>query len=123
MRAIDRSHVTLLVVDAAEGLTSEDKRVAARVAESGRGLVAALNKWDLVPTEERAARFRDLVAQLALFPGTPVLKTSALTGSGVGRLLPALMGVHEAWRRRVSTSEVNRVLQAAVGSNPPPRAA
>ena len=42
---------------------------------------------------------------------------------GVGRLLPALMGVHEAWRRRVSTSEVNRVLQAAVGSNPPPRAA
>jgi GTP-binding protein len=123
MRAIDRSHVTLLVVDAAQGLTGEDKRVAARVAESGRGLVAALNKWDLVPSEERAGRFEDLVAQLGLFPGTPVVKSSALTGSGVTRLLPALLTVHAAWSRRVPTSEVNRVLQAAVGSNPPPRAA
>jgi GTPase len=123
LRAIDSAHVSLLVVDAPAGLTSEDKRVAARVAEAGRGLVAALNKWDLVPSGERADLFVELKRQLQIFPGTPVLRTSALTGMGVGRIVPALLGVHEAWNRRVSTSEVNRVLQDAVAAHPPPRGA
>jgi GTP-binding protein len=123
LRAIDASHVTLLIVDASEGLTGEDKRVAARVLESGRGLVAALNKWDLVPRGERSTVFRDLSEQMALFPGTPVVRTSALTGAGTGRLLPALLLVHGAWTRRVPTSEVNRALQDAVASYPPPRGA
>jgi GTPase len=121
LRAVDAAAVALLVVDASEGLTGEDKRIAARVAEAGRGLVATLNKWDLVPSEERAGRFIDLGRELALFPGTPVLRTSALTGSGVKRVVPALLAVHAVWRRRVPTAEVNRVLTAAVESNPPPR--
>jgi GTP-binding protein len=120
-RAIERAHVALLVVDAAEGLTGEDKRIAARIVEAGRGLVAALNKWDLIPTEERADRFRDLGVGLELFPGTPVVRTSALTGLGVGRIVPALMNVHDSWSRRVSTSDVNRELEAALGAHPPPR--
>lgn len=120
LRAIDSAHVALLVVDASEGLTGEDKRVAARVMEAGRGLVAALNKWDLVPSGERAGRFEELGRGLRVFPGTPVVKTSALTGSGVGRLVPALLSVHEAWARRVATAEVNRVLQDATAAHPPP---
>ena len=52
-----------------------------------------------------------------------MLRTSALTGMGVGRVVPSLLTVHEAWTRRVSTSEVNRVLEAAVGAHPPPRGA
>jgi GTP-binding protein len=123
LRAIDHAHVALLVIDAPAGLTGEDKRVAARVAEAGRGLVAALNKWDLVPSGERADLFVELTRELQLFPGTPVLRTSALTGMGVGRVLPALLGVHEAWVRRVPTSAVNRVLQDAVAAHPPPRGA
>jgi len=120
-RAIDAAHVAALVVDASEGLTGEDKRVGVRVAESGKGLVAVLNKWDLVPSEERSERFRDLKRELELFPGTPVVRTSALTGSGVGRVLPALLSVHEAWTRRVPTAEVNRIVESATGSHPPPR--
>jgi GTPase len=123
LRAIDSAAVALLVVDASEGLTGEDKRIAARVAEAGRGLVATLNKWDLVPSEERAGLFIRLGQEMALFPGTPVLRTSALTGSGVKRVLPALLTVHEVWQRRVPTAEVNRVLGEAVRSNPPPRRA
>lgn len=123
IRAIDSSHVALLVLDASEGLTGEDKRVAARVGESGRALVAALNKWDLVPSEERDSRFRELSRQVKLFPGTPVLRTSARTGLGVNRLLPSLLSAHAAWTRRVPTSEVNRVLEAAQGTNPVPRRA
>lgn len=121
MRAIDRSHVALLVLDASEGLTGEDKRVAARVVEAGRGLVAALNKWDLLPSEDRAGRFTDLRDELRLFPGTPVLRTSALTGRGIDRLVPALLRIHEAWSKRVPTAEVNRVLEATTAAHPPPR--
>ena len=123
LRAIESSHVALLVVDASEGLTGEDKRIAARVAEAGRGLVVALNKWDLVPSEDRSRLFQDLTEELRLFPGVPVLRTSAVRGTGVGRIVPALVSVHEAWTRRVPTSEVNRVLQSAFEAQPPPRTA
>jgi GTP-binding protein len=121
LRAIDHAHVAVAVVDASEGVTGEDKRIAARVVEAGRGLVVALNKWDLLPTDERAGRFREFTEALAVFPGTPVLRVSALTGRGVGRVVPSGLAVHEAWVRRVPTAEVNRVLEAATSSNPPPR--
>jgi GTPase len=121
LRAIDEAHVALAVVDASEGVTGDDKRVAARVVEAGRGLVVALNKWDLVPSEERAERFLRLKEILEVFPGTPVLRTSALTGLGVGKLTPSLLEVHEGWTKRIATAEVNKVLEAATASNPPPR--
>jgi GTPase len=122
-RAIESSHVALLVVDASEGLTGEDKRIAARVNEAGRGLAVALNKWDLVASEDRSGLFRDLTDELRLFPGTPVVRTSALRGMGIGRVLPALVRVHDAWARRVPTARVNAVLQGAVAAHPPPRGA
>lgn len=121
VRAIDAAHVALLVLEAPHGLTGEDKRVAARVADAGRGLAVALNKWDLVPSGERDPLFKSLSRELQLFPGTPVMRTSALSGVGVGRVVPALSAVHAAWTLRVSTSEVNRVLQAAQETYPPPR--
>jgi GTPase len=123
LKAMEAAHVALLVVDASEGLTGEDKHIAARVAEAGRGLAVVLNKWDLVPSEDRARLFRDLVEELRLFPGTPVVRTSARTGMGVGRVVPALLSVHEAWTRRVPTAEVNRVLAEATAAYPPPRTA
>ena len=121
VRAMEASHVAVLVMDSAQGVTGEDRRLAARVAEAGRGLCAVLNKWDLVPKGEREGRFLELREGLGIVPGTPVLRTSALTGAGVGKVLPAALAVHEAWGRRVSTGEVNRVLRSAVDANPPPR--
>jgi GTP-binding protein len=121
LRAIGECHVALLVVDASLGLTGEDKRVAARVAEAGRGLVVALNKWDLVDPEERDALFKQLQAELALFPGTPVLRTSAVRGTGARRIVPAMFGVQANWVRRVPTAEVNRVLERLLAAHPLPR--
>jgi GTPase len=121
LEAVDHCDVALLVVDASEGLTGEDKRLAARVVEAGRGLAVTLNKWDLVPSGERADRFVQLAAELRLFPGTPVVRTSALTGMGAGRIVPALLSVRQAWTTRASTADVNRVLQAASAAHPPPR--
>lgn len=121
LRAIESSHVALLVVDASEGLTGEDKRIAARTVEAGRGLVVVLNKWDLVDPDARDPLFKFLGRELRLFPGTPVLRTSAIRGGGVKRIVPALLEVQTSWSRRVPTSEVNRALEELLASHPPPR--
>jgi GTP-binding protein len=108
-RAIGRAHVGLLVLDAVQGLTSEDKRIAARVMELGRAFVVVANKWDLLESEERDRRFRDLGEELAPFARAPVLRTSATRGTGVARLPGILLELHDRWTRRAATSTVNEV--------------
>jgi GTPase len=110
-RAIERSHVALIVLDASEGFLGEDKRIAARVMEVGRGLVVVANKWDLVQERDRA--FRELTELLAPYARAPVLRTSATTGTGVHRVGGALEAVHERWSERQPTATVNEVVQAA----------
>lgn len=117
-RAIERSGVAVLVLDASQGFTGEDKRIAARVTEVGRGLVVVANKWDLV--EERDRTFKELGELLAPFARAPVLRTSALSGTGVHRLPAALLEVHERWAQRTPTAAVNDVLAAAQGDRPAP---
>jgi GTP-binding protein len=120
-RVIERCHVAALVVGADEGVTTEDRRIAARIAEAGRGMVVVANKWDLVPGEEREGRLVRIRERVAVFPGAPVLRTSALTGRGVDRVPAALMATHGHWTRRVPTAAVNRALQRAQGEHPAPR--
>ncbi|HXF35702.1 MAG TPA: ribosome biogenesis GTPase Der, partial [Actinomycetota bacterium] len=119
LRAIDRADVALLVLDAGEGFTAEDRRIAGRVLEAGRGLVIVANKWDLV--RERERRAGELAREVAPFARPRLLRASALLGRGVHRIPPALLETHAARRRRVPTSEVNRVLEGALGERPPPR--
>ncbi|MGH2589235.1 MAG: ribosome biogenesis GTPase Der, partial [Actinomycetota bacterium] len=109
------------VLEAPDGLTAEDKRIAARVVDAGRGLVVAANKWDLV--EEKDRTFKEIGQELAPFARAPAMRTSAKTGTGVRRLPAELLRVHDRWTRRASTAVVNEVLRAAVGERPPPRGA
>jgi len=111
------------VIDAVEGFTSDDKHIAARVLEAGRALVVAANKWDLVPSEVRDDRFKELTTELEIFARAPVLRTSALSARGVQRVPGALLERNERWTARAPTSEVNRVLQEAQDQRPPPRGA
>ncbi len=117
-RAIERADVAVLVLDASEGFTAEDKRIASRVLEIGRGLVICANKWDLVA--ERDPAFKDLSEAAARFARAPVLRTSALTGVGVGRVAPTLLEVRERYLRRAPTAEVNRLLLRAQDERPGP---
>ncbi len=110
-RAIERAGVAVLVLDAAQGFTGEDKRIAARVMEVGRGLVVVANKWDLVQEKDRT--FKELGELLSPFARAPVLRTSALSGTGVHRLPAALLEVHGRWNHRAPTAKVNEVLAAA----------
>ena len=110
-RAIERADVALLVLDASDGFTGEDKRIAARVTEVGRGLVAVANKWDLI--EERDRSFKELTELLSPYARAPVLRTSAMRGTGVHRLPAVLSQVHERWNSRAPTARVNEVVAAA----------
>ena len=110
-RAIERADVALLVLDASDGFTGEDKRIAARVMEVGRGLVAVANKWDLI--EERDRSFKELTELLSPYARAPVLRTSAMRGTGVHRLPAVLSQVHERWNSRAPTARVNEVVAAA----------
>jgi GTP-binding protein len=121
LQAIDRSDVALIVIDASEGVTGEDKRILSRTDEAGRGLVAVANKWDLVPSEEKEERLAQIKEDLQVFTGVPVLRTSASSGQGVHRILPELLRIHEVWTKKASTSAINQILQTAAAERPPPR--
>ncbi|HEX9124320.1 MAG TPA: ribosome biogenesis GTPase Der [Actinomycetota bacterium] len=118
VRAVERAHVAVLVLDAREGLTAEDRRIAARVIEQGRALAIVANKWDLV--EERDRTYKDLVQEAAPFAGAPIARISALTGAGVARLPSLLLSLHDRWSKRLPTAEVNRLFLAAQDDRPPP---
>lgn len=117
-RAIQRADVAIVVLDAADGFTTEDRRIAAKVVEEGRGLILVANKWDLIEEKDRA--YRMLVDEAAPFARAPVHRTSALRGTGVDRLPRMLVVLHERWRRRAPTAEVNVLLERIQGERPPP---
>ncbi|MDQ3177559.1 MAG: ribosome biogenesis GTPase Der [Actinomycetota bacterium] len=114
LRAIDDADIALLVVDATEGVTGQDQRLAERVDASGCPILVLLNKWDLVTDpEQRENLLAELARRLAFLGDAPLLRVSALTGRGVNRLLPILSDSIAQYHRRVPTRDVNKVIAAA----------
>jgi GTP-binding protein len=120
LQAIDEADVAVLVVDATEGITHQDQRLAERVDAAGCPIVILLNKWELLDAEQRVQLEIDVRDRLHFLAQSPVLKGSALTGRGVHRILPALVEAVEQYHRRVPTRELNQVLQAAQAAQPAP---
>jgi len=121
LRSVDDADVALLVIDATEGVTSQDQRLAERVDAAGCPVVVLLNKWDLLPdAEAREAVTTQLAHRLHFIGDAPVLKVSAKTGKGVHKLLPVLADAIERYHRRVPTRDVNRVLIEAQQAQPAP---
>jgi GTP-binding protein len=121
LRAIDDADVALLVIDANEGVTGQDQRLAERIDASGCPVVVMLNKWETIDDAERRASIKaDVVRKLAFLGNAPVLGISALTGKGVHRLRPVLADAIEQYHRRVPTKDVNRVIAAAQQASPAP---
>jgi GTP-binding protein len=122
LHAIRFAEVAVLVIDAVQGLERQDLAIARMVAEEGRALVLAVNKWDLVTKrketlEKISERVADSLPQLA---GLKPLTLSASTGDGTGKLVPAAFAAYEAWNRRVPTATLNRFLARVQERNPPP---
>jgi len=113
LRAIDDADAAIVVIDASEGVTHQDQRLAERVDAAGSAVVLALNKWDTLDTEGRARVRAQMVDRLSFLGYAPVLRISAKTGLGVHTLLPALDQAMEAYHRRIPTAELNAVVQQA----------
>jgi GTP-binding protein len=119
LRAIDDADIALLVVDATEGVTAQDQRLAERVDASGCPIVVMLNKWELLDdSEDRLKVETDVRRRLAFVGDAPVLKISALTGKGVHKLRPVLQEAIVQYHRRVPTRDVNRVIADAQQRQP-----
>ena len=120
LRAVDGADVSLLIIDATEGVTHQDQRLAERVDAAGCPIVILLNKWDLCDAEQREAAVEQVGDRLHFIGGAPVLRISALTGRNVDRLWPALAESVEEYRTRVPTRRVNEVVRAAQAAHPAP---
>jgi len=119
LRAIDAADIALLVIDATEGVTSQDQRLAERVDASGCPIVVMLNKWELIEDpDHRLEVTADVTRKLYFVGDAPILKISALTGKGVHKLRPVLQDAIEQYHRRVPTRDVNRVIADAQSRQP-----
>jgi GTPase len=118
--AVDRVDAALVVVDASEGVTHQDQRLAERVDAAGTAAVIVLNKWDLLDAEQRKDVMEQVGDRLAFLSYAPVLKVSALTGRNLRHVLPALREAEAAYHRRVPTAALNRVVTDAQQRHPPP---
>jgi GTP-binding protein len=120
LQALDASDVVLLVIDATEGVTHQDQRLAERIGASGSPVVVVLNKWDQLESEARPDVLADVWDRLAFLGDSPVLKVSALTGMGTHRILGAFRQAVDAYHRRVPTGVLNRALAAIQAAQPAP---
>lgn len=119
LRAIDDADIALLVIDALEGVTGQDQRLAERIDASGCPILIVLNKWELIDDAERRADTQTEVRRRLAFLGeAPLLKISALTGKGVHKLRPVLQDAITQYHRRVPTRDVNRVIADAQQRQP-----
>ena len=123
VRSMRHSDVNVVLLDAEEGLTEQDKRILQKAADAGCGLIIAVNKWDLIEQKDSnsAKRYQDkLVAEIPNLGFAPFIFISAKTGQRVTRILDQAIEVFENTQRRISTSVLNDVVQESMAISPPP---
>lgn len=121
LKAMDRSHVVLMVLDATEGVTDQDLAVAGYAYEKGRALILLVNKWDLPEKDHQSMqRFvEEIQRRFKFLPFAPVLFVSAETGQRVSRIMPLVAEVAEEFNRHITTGQINQGLEEFVAKHPP----
>ena len=120
LKAIERANIALVVIDAFDGFRGGDVKVAAAAEEEGRNLIFIANKWDLVKGVEQHAFAKAIYEKAASFRFVPVIFTSALTGKGIEKIIPAIRQIDEESRKRIATAELNSFIEGAVSERHPP---
>jgi GTP-binding protein len=123
LKAVGRADVAVLVIDAVEGFTAQDAHVAGYVIEEGKGLVVAVNKWDLVAdkTDRTFDQYVEWIRnEVPFLDYAPIVSISAKTGQRVGKVLELAVDIWGERRKRISTGELNRVVRAATERQVPP---
>ncbi len=121
-QALERADVALLVLDAKEGITAQDQRIAGLAEEAGKATIILVNKWDLVEKDSLTAdQYReDIRDQLSFVAYAPIIFISALTGQRVGRILDEVDKVYKEYTKEIPTAHLNRIIHEAVMLSPPP---
>jgi GTP-binding protein len=120
LQALDHADVVLLVIDATDGVTHQDQRLAERIGASGSPVVVVLNKWELLGAENRRDVVDAVEDRLAFLGESPVVKVSARSGMGVHKILPALGRAIEAYHHRIPTGELNRAIRSIQSAHAAP---
>ena len=123
LRAVDRADVVLMVINAEEGITEQDKKIAGYAHESGKGVIIVVNKWDVFPDKDDKSTLRfteDLRDEIGFLQYAPVLYTSALTGPRIHRITALVKHVADQQSMRIQTSVLHELIRDAVAGNPPP---
>jgi GTP-binding protein len=124
-KTITRADICVLVIDAAEGIKAQDRRIAALIQNARKACVIVLNKWDLVRTNRKQRQTMEAVianarAELFFIDYAPVLVTSALTGEHADKIFKMIERIRRTARAHIGTGKLNRALRAAFAANPPP---
>ena len=118
--ALEKAEVAVVLLDVSEPLTEQDTRILCMVVETGRALVFAFNKWDLIDDERRHYLEREIERELRRVPWAPRVNISAQTGRHVEKLVPAIDEALAGWATRVPTARLNAFLGRLVAEHPHP---
>ncbi|MGZ4596331.1 MAG: ribosome biogenesis GTPase Der [Actinomycetes bacterium] len=118
--ALDRAEIAVVLIDASETLSEQDTRIITMVVESGRALVIAYNKWDLLDEERRFYLEREIERDLVQVQWAPRVNVSARTGRHMDKLVPAIETALDSWDSRVPTGRLNSFLGELVSAHPHP---
>ena len=112
LAAVDRSDVALLLMDAAEPCTDQDKKIAAHVVKKGKGLIIVVNKWDLITGNNKADEIlKKIRDEMPFVNYAPVIFASALNGRGISRILQSVITVFNNRKKRIATNQLNRLMR------------
>ncbi len=122
LKSIERAEVTLLIIDALEGITDQVMKIAGYVNERKKSLLIVMNKWDLVNKDSKNLKQvkEEVYDRLGFISFAPILFVSAKTGQRVPQIFEKILSVHGQYVRRIQTSDLNTILQLIVNQHPPP---
>src|SRR5690606_8751333 len=118
--AVEAAEVAVVLLDASEPVSEQDQRVLTQGVESGRAMVLAFNKWDLVDEDRRYYLAKEIDRELGQVAWAPRVNVSALTGRAIAKLAPALRETLAGWGQRISTGKLNQWISALQAAHPHP---
>jgi GTPase len=117
MKAIDRSDIALLVIDAVEPLTEQDTHIAGYIEKAGKGIIILVNKWDLVTEKNKTVYNEYILSRLKFASYAPILYISAKMGQGVNKVMPLVEQIHQERLMKIPDEEVNSLVKEAVAAH------
>jgi len=122
IKTINESDVVILMIDAIEGLSDQDKKIAALAHDKGRGIIMALNKWDTMPQQKNTFKIAEdkIHFHFGQMEYAPIIPVSAKDGTGVDKLLNTAIKMYSQLNIRIGTSQLNQALEKWLSENPPP---